>query len=437
MSDHHAAPSIQDRSSFERALHLGLGRVVLFLRENSDDPFRDPIQHACCHITAYDPQFEGTRAEYLHDVIRVTRNPSFYRDAVASALEQSGDDYDASLLFDLAGLFAADGDDDLRRRMYAKFDANAAHGDDLGATAIVDLDKASGLVHAADKVGTLLAAGHESRYYEYLLSVAEDAGVSVPLDVLRQAAPGRPGLSNYLAVVEATNARRAQSKTARRDPKSVALKEFLTWLESIETARPPVSPILWGQQASDGDLQQVADLLLNEDRPKHLRALLRIFKNRPYPLDSKHLIRLAGHIDKVVALSSLQALKQIVQPEVRTFALSLIYGSDNLAARAVGVLVKNNAPGDHALIEAMSERLQEPEAIHSFSFVATEYYEAHPEPDSETRIMLRLYEKNPCSFCREKTVERLLALGAFPEWMRLECAYDSNLEVRKMVGALA
>jgi hypothetical protein len=434
MSNQPAGPSIRSRADFERALHLGLGRVVLFLRDHSDEPFRDLIRHACWHLTAYDPQFEGTRAQYYYDVICATRDADYYRNEVAAALKQSGDDYDASLRFDLAARFAAAGDAEMRQLMYEKFDANCASGDDLGATAIIELDKADGMRYVAAKEGELYVAGNDTRYDEYLLSVAEDVGVTDPIGLLKTLAPTNAGIAAYVARVEATALQRQQAQANRVWAEAVTLEEFVGALDVMSRKRLPVSPVFWGKSASDADLLHIAQMLLAEQNPRRLRALLRVFHLRAYPLDPSIIVGLVSHHDQFVAVAALRALEQIERREVRELALRLMEGDDYMAARAVRVLAKNHAASDHRRVEDLTARLSDPDALHSLGFCATDFYAAHPEPASQARVMLALYERNPCSGCRDSSVEQLLALDAIPEWMRAECAFDSNLEVRKLVA---
>jgi hypothetical protein len=43
-----------------------------------------------------------------------------------------------------------------------------------------------------------------------------------------------------------------------------------------------------------------------------------------------------------------------------------------------------------------------------------------------------LYERGPCSFCRERTVHRLIERGALTEELRLECSFDANGDIRDL-----
>jgi hypothetical protein len=43
---------VSEAQEFERLLHIGLGRAILFAQQNDLSPYRDLILHACLHNTA-------------------------------------------------------------------------------------------------------------------------------------------------------------------------------------------------------------------------------------------------------------------------------------------------------------------------------------------------------------------------------------------------
>jgi hypothetical protein len=44
-----------------------------------------------------------------------------------------------------------------------------------------------------------------------------------------------------------------------------------------------------------------------------------------------------------------------------------------------------------------------------------------------------LYERNPCSECREAIITALIDLAVLPDWMAHECLLDANLNIRSRV----
>jgi hypothetical protein len=60
---------------------------------------------------------------------------------------------------------------------------------------------------------------------------------------------------------------------------------------------------------------------------------------------------------------------------------------------------------------------------------------SHPSRDAASTLTA-MYEQGACSECREKFVDRLLSLDALLDWMRDECWYDANLDLRKRYALL-
>jgi hypothetical protein len=62
----------------------------------------------------------------------------------------------------------------------------------------------------------------------------------------------------------------------------------------------------------------------------------------------------------------------------------------------------------------------------------TGFWQGHPDQASEVIMLRALYEKGPCSFCREKAVRRLIELNALTGDLRTECSYDANDDNREL-----
>jgi hypothetical protein len=95
------------------------------------------IAHACGHNTADDTQVEGSRAEYLFDVLQATGKPDEYLAALAAVTKHC----DADQLFDIALRFAQSDHARARDAMYEKFFRNEVDEPFTGADALVRLGR--------------------------------------------------------------------------------------------------------------------------------------------------------------------------------------------------------------------------------------------------------------------------------------------------------
>jgi hypothetical protein len=90
--------------------------------------------------------------------------------------------------------------------------------------------------------------------------------------------------------------------------------------------------------------------------------------------------------------------------------------------------------GDHQIILRWFQEEHDPETLHSLGTGLLDYYKMHPIEGNEVEIMRSLYERGPCSVCREKVVKRLLERGALSDELRAECAWDANSDIRDLVN---
>lgn len=99
------------------------------------------------------------------------------------------------------------------------------------------------------------------------------------------------------------------------------------------------------------------------------------------------------------------------------------------------MLERNWEPGDHEIVLGWFEAELDRVARHSMQDALREFWTHHPDPGGELRMLHAQYEKGTCSFCRERTVQRLIELNSLPDTLRAECAHDASSEIRELVGA--
>jgi hypothetical protein len=192
----------------------------------------------------------------------------------------------------------------------------------------------------------------------------------------------------------------------------------------------------WGEEADLENLERAARGLIAARTAEEQLAHLRIFQRRPFPEDHRVIMELAASRDKHLANAASSALTQIVHPSVREWAFQLIQNRAAGRDKAISMLARNWEPGDHDLVIGWFEQEQDRDVRHWIGMGVREFWERHPEPATEPRMLRSLYEKGPCSFCREFVVRRLIELDALPGSVRAECVYDANEEVRKLIEAI-
>jgi hypothetical protein len=422
-----------DSKEFEKLVSLGLGRAVLQLLERPTEPFREVILDACLNNKAYDAQIEGSRAEYMMDLMRLTGDLPFYADAVLEGLKKEAEDWDTWQRFRIARLLAQEGSQRAREGMREAFSSSPESMISSFAEEFIELDGIEGLLYVVDRRGEQLRQNSEKWEDDYFLSVAADkCGKEVTKVALKDAAGKNQNVRAYLRAVEENRVKREK----RKQPRSGKLT-YDEIRSLIENGKDANSLVKWSQTATEPELQRAARDLAQATDPRKLKRYLLLFRKRRFPLEYEPLFRLLELPDGPVPRHALVVLANLEDEKVRGLAFNLVESKSSLRGYAIDLLVKNFRDGDHAVIEGWCDAEENPPDINAYDRSLREFFVAHPNPATELRLLTKLYEKEPCAHCRCHIVDRLLKLGGLTETLRRECEHDSYKETRKLVMAQA
>jgi len=94
------------------------------------------------------------------------------------------------------------------------------------------------------------------------------------------------------------------------------------------------------------------------------------------------------------------------------------------------MLVSNYESGDFRILEDLLRQPMTDDEFHDLGFSVEYILKRNSTSDAEASLLL-LYEKTPCSNCRESFVRFLINMDKIPDWMRSECRYDANAGTTK------
>jgi hypothetical protein len=130
-------------------------------------------------------------------------------------------------------------------------------------------------------------------------------------------------------------------------------------------------------------------------------------------------------------------LANLEQEGIRKLAFNLVEMRSSLRGYAIDLLIRNFRDGDHAIIGGWCEIEQDLSTVNAYDRSLRDFFAAHPNPESEVRLLKKFYETEPCAHCRCFVAERLLELDGLPAVLKNECQYDSYAETRDLVTQLA
>jgi hypothetical protein len=418
---------------FRRAVTNGLGRAVLWLREHPWQPHVDAIEHVCLHNTAYDPQCEGSRAEYVYEIIALTKYSDHFAEVAANGLLRIKEYWDADHLFRLNRLLAQAGHSIARKAMYEKFEQNDVAEHFVGAYELVELDRLDGLLFVMERIARWMETHPEYWEDDELLRRAQEEIGPEVIAAVSDAAQGNPKIRTYLDAVEKCKRERADGQPRRPDYRKFMYAEMREKILEMRGDVPRLWPPGWGKGASEEAIHQAAADLLNEQDDQLLLAYLRMFHHRAFPLDPGTLVQLATSDNNDVARASRLALRHVQNSQVRDLALCLIRGSKADGGDAVELLEKNWVTGDHLLIESALDSRTNEDDFHWTAHAAVRVFQANPQAPA-LACLLKIYENCRCSLCREGAVKIMVDRRIIPPAILEECKYDSLEGTREIAS---
>lgn len=170
-------------------------------------------------------------------------------------------------------------------------------------------------------------------------------------------------------------------------------------------------------------------ILLTHDPATYLTS----FRQRRFPLDWHALLPLVWHKNERAARWTIQQLGLFRDHELRQLGFDLI-AKDYYTHDAVGLFVENYLDGDEQFFAALLERTTAQDGLEAIGSSLSEIFERNPKKEA-ARLFVDLYERGPCSICRERFVEHLIEVELVPAWMVAECRHDSNDDIRSRIAA--
>ncbi len=425
------------QDQFRDALRKGFGRAVLHVREFGATGLEDDIAHACTTSLVYDAQLEGTRGEWLHEIVKSAGLVEMVAPLVVDKLRRSStpeEFWDVGQLCVLASMFAQDGHKDSRNALYDKFDRQEFLESWLCGIPIMNVDGLQGFLHIAKVVGNRLY--NEPGYWEdtYLLSEAyERFGGEMVRNALATQAETCEGTQKFLNYIQ----KEEQQEADRKDQGPRPLESVETVLATIEAAQDKYPHRLryWGRDASESDVAAVFDRMLTETRPEQLRRYLCVFALREMPRLAPQILELAIRAEGKLLGATIDALSVFKNNEVRNLGLRIL---QEIPARldVIRLFGKNYEPGDFTLLESVLPIEGDADVLHWIGHNLLSVVSENKTPEL-AGCMRWLYEHSPCSSCRENAVRYMVETKTIRQELIDECLWDCCDDTRELVKAIS
>lgn len=416
----------QIKQRFMQSVKCGTGEAYFILKANPNIDFFKHIEKAILTNFAYDAQCERDRAVYVSRLIDLSkRKDELVEIAIKALKNERKDSRNLDHLFELAAIYAKDGNIKAKRAIYKNFNKIADNFLSRGVYTLLKIDGIDGLKHIAEIIGKALVKNPEELEDSYLVDYFQKENPKIKVyEELRKAAKDNPFIDKYLKMIN------KHKWTKPKRPKRPRLN-FKFVKDRIEsTSRFPVPPGV-ARKLSKTDVKKLADDFLQEKDLLKREKYLSLFSDVKYPYGHHDILQIA--MGKNIRNSrqverACEALVFFKAKDIRQFAISKL-SKTNIPSDYLPLLVANYKKGDCKLLTKIASKYNNEDVIHDFVWAYIDIYKANKTRECKKPLEV-IYSKLTCGLHRYDIVEILHDNGVLSKKIFKELEFDSLDEIR-------
>lgn len=412
---------------FRDSIRRGTGQAHLIMMHNPNLDFSNDITKACLTNFAYDGQCENSRGVYLSELISLGKNRNKIRNAILIGLaREQSDTWTLTQLFDLARIFAQNGDAGAREAIYERFFSSPIYGADwVGYSEILELDGMEGMKFIAEKMGKELQINPEEWHDDSIVKHFQDDNPDINvLKELETLAVENRFIQIYLENVKRTS---VEAKSYKR-----VISKYKDIIDEVLASKPHIR--LFNRQLTNEELNSIAMRLLVEDNMAFQEKLLFVFTEFKFPFESEFILRLAkqkASSENRIAEFAIDALKFLKSDAIRQFAFECIKTAKTPQMFS-NIFISNYQVGDGVFLTELAMKFNDEYIIENLAVSYIEIYKANKTKECKDPLEI-LYSKMNCGIHRKDIIELLINNEVLSEGLKEEIKYDCYLDSRRLL----
>jgi len=416
------------KRQFLNSLKRGTGEAYLLVKDNPNIDFSNNIIKGALNIYAYDGQSEGNRAQYIFDIISISKQKDKIRIAVLKGLAtEQNSTWNLTHLFALTQLYAQQNDTEAKQAIYNRFLNNPIEGSDwVGAYEILELDGLNGLFYIAEKYGKYIEQNPDDWQDDWIIKLFQDENKKIEVsEELKKKAKANKFISIYLKNIERTKSSQQNHKTKP--------KKYNDIIDEVLNSKPRLS-FFRKRNLTHEEVNKIAKHLLDETDKSNIEKFLDIFDFYKFPFDSQIVLDFAKQkrtnknriVDNAIA-----ALKHLKSKDIRNFAIDKIQNAKN-PIDYLEILVYNYKSGDFELLNKIADNTNNEHKIEQLAGIYTDIFKANKTQECKQPLEI-LYNKMNCAIHRNGIIEILIENKVLSDKIKKEIKFDCDLETRKLI----
>jgi hypothetical protein len=398
------------------------------MKDNPKIDFSRDIIKAALTNLSYDNQSEGSRADYVFELIELSNQKEKIKQIILKALaNERQDTWALDQLFDLAAKFAKQGDNEAKKAIYKRYYKKTIQGSEwVGQDAILEIDGLEGLKHIAETKGKVIFKDPEEWEDSWTVDYFQEQNPSIKVyQELEKISKSNKYIKTYLDTIK-----KHKAKFQKRERPKYNY-EIVT--EKINSKTIVPLPPAGAKELSKKDIKKLADDFLKETDRLKLEKYMRVFDRVKFPYDYQPLLELAKgknkKDDRLVEYAT-GALKYFSGADIREFAIEKVK-KVKIPSDYLDLLVSNYKKGDYKLLTEIIARCKNEHDIHSLVDGFINIYKTNKTKECKEPLEA-VYDKLTCGIHRTDIIKILIENKVLSTRLRNEIKFDSNEEIRKL-----
>jgi len=415
------------KKRFFDSLKRGTGEAFLIAKENPTIDFSNYVVKGALKNYAFDGQSESSRAQYIFDLYSLSDKKDRIRKAILKGLANEQEDtWSLTHLFDLAKLFAQQGDQEMKNAIYDRFCNKPIEGSDwVGYSEILELDGLQGLIYIAEKFGKFIEQNPDDWQDDWILRYFQEENPDLEVTkVLDNLAKENKHIRIYLDNIKRTKENQEKHKT-----KPIIYKDII---DEVLNSKSYLS-FKRRHDLTESEIKIIAQRLVKEKDKKAQEKLLFVFTYYKFPLDSDFILNLAQKkpdYKSRINEFAISSLKFLESDKIRQFALDKIDKSKK-KYQFVEILTSNYRTADYKILMDIVQKSKSEHIIENLARSYVDIFEANKTKECREPLEA-LYNKMNCGIHRNDIVRLLLENNVISDKIKNEINFDSDIKTREM-----
>lgn len=419
------------RKSFRSSIRRGTGETHFIMKKYSEVNFSAEIIKAALENLSYDNQCEGDRATFVFELIKLSKQKEKIRQKILQGLlSEMEDTWAADQLFEIALLFAKEGDTEFREAIYKRYAETSIDSSRwLGEDVILELDGLEGLLFIAERKGQIIKENPNVWEDSFLVDEFQKENPNIKvMKALKKAAVTNQYIKSYLDAL-------LKNKIERRSVKRRKYNYDVV-TDNIRANNNFALPSARAKDLSESDIKRIADDFKKFKLRITLEKYLRVFDGVKYPYNFDDIFvqakRPYSNRDRLVEYA-VNSLRYFKSNKIREFAIDKLSNNSKNPEIYTNLLIANYKNGDGKLLANIVSNTKNVNRIHDLACSYVEIYQANKTKDCRLPL-LALYDKLNCGIHRKSIVDILNNNSVLCERIKKEIKYDSYLELRELAN---